>query len=412
MLSEHSLEKANTIYIYEVVEKINCFLFTKNKKMSTIYEKSLEKHKEYQWKLWTHIKVPMNTKEDLSTYYSPWVAAPCLAIAKNADDAYIYTSKSNTVAVISDGSAVLWLGNIWGSAWLPVMEGKSILMKRFANVDSVPVILKTQDTDQIIQTIVNISPTYGAINLEDISAPRCFQIEEKLQELCDIPVFHDDQHGTAIIVLAGLINSLKITNKKSSDCKVVMVWAGAAGTAIAKLLYIYGFGNIVMIDTKWAIHKDRKDLNKYKEQISLYNRDSLTWELEDVIKWADVFVWVSQPNLLTPEMVKSMNTNPVIFALANPDPEILPNIAKEAGAKIVATGRSDYPNQVNNVLAFPGIFRGLLDARIRKITDAHKLAAANAIANYISNPDVDHILPDVLDEWIANAVAEAVKSVW
>lgn len=393
------------------MKKSTAFYFYENKIMSTIYEESLAKHAEYKWKIATQIKVPMNTKHDLSTYYSPGVAAPCLAIAKNADDAYIYTWKSNTVAVISDSSAVLWLGNLWGIAWLPVMEGKSILMKRFANVDSVPVMLNTQDTEQIIQTIAAIADTYGAINLEDISAPRCFEIEERLQSMCNVPIFHDDQHGTAIIVLAGLINSMKIIGKNPSDCKVVMVWAGAAGIAIAKLLYIYGYYNIIMCDTKWAIHKDRKDLNKYKEQISLYNRDSLAWELEDVIKGADIFVWVSQPNLLTQDMIRSMNIDPVIFALANPDPEIIPSLAKEAGAKIIATGRSDYPNQVNNVLAFPGIFRGLLDGHIRKVTDAHKLAAAHAIANYISNPDADHILPDALDEWVAPAVAQAVMNI-
>lgn len=378
--------------------------------MTTIYEKSLEEHKKYHGKLWTVVKVPMNTREDLATYYSPWVAAPCLAIAKDASLAYDYTRKSNLVAVISDWSAVLWLGNIWGIAWLPVMEGKSILMKNFADVDSIPIVLSTQDTEQIIQTIANISPSFGAINLEDISAPRCFEIEERLQSMLNIPVFHDDQHGTAIVVLAGLINSMKIVGKNPADCKIVMVWAGSAGIAIAKLLYIYGYRNIIMCDTKWAIHKDRSDLNKYKELVAWYNKDNLTWNLEDVIVGADIFIGVSQPNLLTSEMIQSMNSDPIIFALANPDPEITPDLAKAAGAKIIATGRSDFPNQVNNVLAFPGIFRGLLDAKIPQIQDKHKLAAAKAIADYISSPDVDNILPSPLDKWISVAVANAVKN--
>ncbi len=377
--------------------------------MITIYQKSLLEHKKYKWKLAVTVKVPMNTKEDLGTYYSPWVAAPCLAIAEDNALAYEYTRKWNLVAVISDGSAVLWLWNIWGIAWFPVMEGKSILMKNFANLDSVPIILDTQDTEQIIQTISNISPSFGAINLEDISAPRCFEIEERLQEMLNIPVFHDDQHGTAIVVLAGLINSIKIVNKQIENCKVVIVGAGAAGIAIAKLLYIYGYRDIIMCDTKWAIHNHRTDLNKYKQIIAWYNRYNLTWSLEEVIIWSDIFIWVSQKDLLTEKMIKTMAKDRIIFALANPDPEILPDIAKSAGAKIIATGRSDYPNQVNNILAFPGIFRGLLDGKIPQILDKHKLAAAIAIANFISEPSVDHILPDALTPGVANIVAEAVK---
>lgn len=378
--------------------------------MTTIYEEAIIAHRENKWKLTTAIKVNMDTKHDLAVYYSPWVAAPCLEIAKDPSKAYEYTWINNLVAVISDWSAVLGLGNLWWIAWLPVMEWKSILMKKFANVDSIPLVLNTQDTEEIIKTIYHISPSFGAINLEDISAPRCFEIEERLQSMLNIPVFHDDQHGTAIVVLAWLINSMKIVNKKPSDCKVVMVGAGAAGIAIAKLLNIYGYTNIIMCDTKWAIHKDRSDLNKYKELVSLYNRDSLTWPLESVIKWSDIFIGVSQPNLLTSEMIQSMATDPVIFALANPDPEVTPDVAKAAGAKIIATGRSDFPNQVNNVLAFPGIFRGVLDAKISQIQDKHKLAAANAIANFITSPDVDHIIPDALTPGVAEAVAEAVKN--
>jgi malate dehydrogenase (oxaloacetate-decarboxylating) len=372
---------------------------------------ALEAHKLHKGKLGTHSIPKLETRDDLSTYYSPGVAAPCLAIEQNPDLAYDYTWKSRTIAVVSDGSAVLWLGNLGWLASLPVMEGKCILFKEFGWVDAVPIVLNTQNPDEIIETVLRISPTFGGINLEDIKAPECFYIEEELKKRAGIPIFHDDQHGTAIVVLAGLINALKVTNKTLSDIKIVMTGAGAAGIAIAKLLWKAGATNIIMIDTKWAIHHGRTDLNKYKQQIADYNRDNLSGSLSEVIVGADVFIGVSGPGTLNQDMVRGMSTNAIVFGLANPIPEIMPEDAKAAWAVIVATGRSDYPNQINNVLVFPGLFKWVLAARIPQITDNHKLAAALALANYIQNPTVDCIISNALDKWVANIIAQAVMQV-
>jgi malate dehydrogenase (oxaloacetate-decarboxylating) len=372
---------------------------------------ALEAHKLHKWKLGTHSIPTLETREDLSTYYSPGVAAPCLEIEKNPDLAYDYTWKSRTIAVVSDGSAVLWLGNLGWIASLPVMEGKCILFKEFGWVDAVPIVLNTQNPDEIIETILRISPTFWGINLEDIKAPECFYIEEELKKRAWIPIFHDDQHGTAIVVLAGLINALKVTNKTLSDIKIVMTGAGAAGIAIAKLLWKAGAKNIIMIDTKWAIHHGRTDLNEYKKQIADYNHDNLSGSLSEVIVGADVFVGVSWPGTLNQDMVRSMNTDAIVFGLANPIPEIMPEDAKAAWAAIIATGRSDYPNQINNILAFPGLFKGVLQARIPQITDEHKLAAAYALAAYVTSPSVDMIVPSSLDKWVADIIAQSVMSI-
>lgn len=371
---------------------------------------SLQKHKEYKGKLAVTSKVPLNGREDLSTYYSPWVAEPCLEIAKDANLAYDYTWKNNSVAVVSDGSAVLGLGNIWGIAWLPVMEGKAILFKHFGNVDAVPVVLNTQDPDEIIRVVEAISPTYGWINLEDIAAPNCFYIEEELKKKLQIPVFHDDQHGTAIVVLAATINSLKLVKKDIKDIKIVISWAGAAWIAIAKLLICYGASNIVMLDRQWAIFTWRDWLNKYKEEIAHYNKADQSGDLKTVLAGSDIFVWVSQPNLLTKEDIATMADKAIVFGLSNPVPEIMPDEAKAWGAYIVATWRSDFPNQINNILAFPGIFRGALDARIPQIEEKHKIAAALALANMIKEPTVDKVIPSPFDAGIADIVAQAVKS--
>ncbi len=372
---------------------------------------SLEEHEKYKWKISIKSKVPLKNKDDLSTYYSPWVAAPCLKIKENPADAYKYTWKNNSVAVISDWSAVLGLWNIWGLAWLPVMEGKAILFKNFGNVDAIPIVLNTQDPDEIIKTIENISDTFGGINLEDIKAPECFYIEEKLKEKLNIPVFHDDQHGTAIVVLAGIINAMKIKKEELQNQKIVINWAGAAAIAIGKLLHKAGAENIVFVDSKWVVSKNRDDLHKYKKQVAEYNKFDVKWTLKDAIKDADIFVGVSLANLLNTDDVKTMNKNPIIFALANPTPEIMPDDAKEGGALIVATWRSDFPNQVNNVLVFPGIFRWALDSGINKITDDHKIAAAYALADFIKEPSVDKILPSALEEWVAECVADAIKRI-
>ncbi len=374
------------------------------------FKESLKLHEKLQWKVETCSKPKIENKDDLSVVYTPWVAAPCKEIAKNPEDAYKYTLKSNTVAVISDGSAVLGLGNIGWLAGLPVMEGKCNLFKEFAQVNAFPIVLDTQDTEEIIKTIKNISITFGWINLEDISAPRCFEIEERLKKELNIPVFHDDQHWTAIVVLAGLINSLKITGKDKSNIKVVVNWLGAAWTAIVKLLHLYGVKNIIACDSKWIISKDRKDLNEIKKQIlEITNPQNITGKLEDAIKWADVFIWVSVGWILKPEMVKSMANDPIIFAMANPIPEIMPEEAKKAGAKIVATWRSDYPNQLNNVLVFPGVFKWALKNRIVQITDEHKIKAAQALANYVKNPTCDNIIPSPLDKNVADVVASVIK---
>ena len=371
-----------------------------------------EQHQKYEGKLAVQSKVPLNTKDDLATYYSPGVAAPCLAIAERPEDAYKYTRKRNSVAVVSDWSAVLWLGNIGGLASLPVMEGKAILFKWFGNVDAIPICLKTQDPDEIIALVENIAPTFGGINLEDIKAPQCFYIEEQLKQRLNIPVFHDDQHGTAIVTLAWLINSLTLVNKSIESIKIVISWAWSAGIAIAKLLESYGATHIVMTDSRGVIYTDRAEwMNPYKQSITHLNKHNEQWSLVDIIAWADVFIGVSQPKLLTASDIQTMNTQPIVFAQANPEPEIRPEIAKKWWAYIVATGRSDYPNQVNNVLAFPGLFRGIFDAGAREITHQHNIAAAEAIATYVTNPTPERIIPSPFEEGVADAVATAVKNI-
>lgn len=372
---------------------------------------SIEKHAQYKGKLAVQSKVPLNTREDLSTYYTPGVAAPCLEIAADPEKAYTYTRKNNSVAVVSDGTAVLGLGNIGGLAGLPVMEGKAILFKQFADIDAVPIVLSTQDPDEIIKIVEGIAPTFGGINLEDISAPNCFYIEEILKSRLNIPVFHDDQHGTAIVVLAWLINALKLVHKSFKEIKVVISGAGAAGVAIGKLLNAYGVQHIVMLDSKWAIHAGRTDLNKHKAFFVPTNKDNETGYLEDVLKWADVLVGVSKPNLLGAEEVALMNKDSIIFALSNPTPEIMPDEAKKWWAAIIATGRSDFPNQINNVLVFPAIFRGALQARIPQILDTHKIAAAEALAACVEHPSVDKIIPGAFDAGFVDAVVKAVIAV-
>jgi len=374
-------------------------------------ERSLQMHERLRGKLEIKSKIEIKTKEDLSLAYTPGVAEPCKKIHENKENVYKYTGKSNTVAVISDGSAVLGLGNIGAEASIPVMEGKSILFKEFANIDAFPICLNTQNPKEIIETIKRLHPTLGGINLEDIKAPECFEVEESLQNL-GIPVMHDDQHGTAVVVLAALINSLKLTKKNIETAKIVINGAGAAGIAVTKIILLYGADpkNITLLDSKGTITKNRKDLNKYKQKLA-DKISQVKGGLETAIKNTDVFIGVSKPNVLTKEMVKSMNKDPIIFAMSNPDPEILPNLAKEAGAKIVATGRSDFPNQINNVLAFPGIFRGALDIRATKITEKMKIAAAEALANSIK-PSEEAILPYVTDKNIVPKVSEAVKRAW
>ena len=377
----------------------------------TINEKALELHEKWNGKLDTVSKVQVKTREDLALAYTPGVAEPCKVIAKDPEAAYRYTIKSNTVAVVSDGSAVLGLGNIGPYAAMPVMEGKAVLFKEFGNVNAVPICLDTQDTEEIIATVKNIAPAFGGINLEDISAPRCFEIEERLKAMLDIPVFHDDQHGTAIVVLAGIINALKVTGKKKEDCRVVVNGAGSAGVAITKLLLTYGFKNVIMCDRKGAIYKGREGLNKEKEEMAeISNQNMEKGSLADVIKGADVFIGVSAPGTVTPEMIKTMALNPILFPMANPTPEIMPDEAKAAGAAVIGTGRSDFPNQINNVLAFPGIFRGALDVRASDINDEMKVAAAYAIANIITDEErnAEYIIPNPFDKRVAKAVAEAV----
>ena len=384
------------------------------------WEKSIELHKTIQWKIWTKIKADILTTDDLSTVYSPWVAAPCKEIATDKEKAYDYTLKANTVAVISDGSAVLGLGNIWWIAGLPVMEWKCAMLKRFWWVNGFPIILDTQDTEEIINTIKNIAPTFGGINLEDISAPRCFEIEERLNKELNIPVFHDDQHGTAIVVLAGIINTLRIkhsiesiewiTHIEKQSTKIVVNWLWAAGTAIIKLLNAYWFTNIIVCDSKWIISKSRDNLNDEKKEIlTITNPEDISWELPDAVKWRDIFVWVSVAWVLSKEMVQSMNSDPAILAMANPIPEIMPEVAYEAGAKIVATWRSDYPNQLNNVLVFPGLFKWALQNRITDINTQMKINAAVWLASYIEKPSPERIIPNAFDEGVADLVASYVK---
>ena len=381
-------------------------------KMS-IYETALKMHEEWNGKLDVVAKAKVNSREDLAIAYTPGVAEPCKVIAKDKDAAYKYTIKSNTIAVVSDGSAVLGLGNIGPYAAMPVMEGKAVLFKEFGGVNAVPICLDTQDTEEIIKTIVNIAPGFGGINLEDISAPRCFEIETRLKELLNIPVFHDDQHGTAIIVLAGIINALKVVGKKKEDCKVVVNGAGSAGIAITKLLLNYGFLRVTMCDIRGIISPEYENLNwMQKEMTKVTNLEGATGTLADALKGADIFVGVSAPNIVTKEMVASMNKDAILFAMANPVPEIMPDLAKEAGAKVIGTGRSDFPNQVNNVLVFPGIFKGALEGRAPQITEEMKLAAATAIAGLVSDEELneDFILPEAFDPRVTQVVSEAVKA--
>lgn len=379
----------------------------------TINEKALLLHEEWNGKLETIAKAKVNSREDLALAYTPGVAEPCKVIAEDKEASYKYTMKANTVAVISDGSAVLGLGNIGAHAAMPVMEGKAVLFKEFGGVNAVPICLDTQDTEELIKTITYLAPNYGGINLEDISAPRCFEIEERLKATLDIPVFHDDQHGTAIVVLAGVINGLKVVNKEKENCKVVVNGAGSAGVAITKLLLTYGFKNVIMCDKVGMISKDTKGLNWMQEKMAeVTNPNNETGLLADAMKGADIFVGVSAPNIVTEEMVASMNRDAILFAMANPVPEIMPDTAKKAGAKVVGTGRSDFPNQVNNVIAFPGIFRGALEGRATQITEDMKLAAALAIAGLVSDEELneDNILPQPFDPRVADVVANAVKS--
>ena len=375
-------------------------------------EKALQLHEEWNGKFETTPKMKIQTREDLALAYTPGVAEPCKVIAKDKEAAYKYTIKSNTIAVVSDGSAVLGLGNIGAHAAMPVMEGKAVLFKEFGNVNAVPICLDTQDTEEIIKTVVNIAPAFGGINLEDISAPRCFEIETRLKELLDIPVFHDDQHGTAIVVLAGIINGLKVTGKTKEDCQVVVNGAGSAGVAITKLLLTYGFKHVTMCDINGILGKDSKDLNWMQEKmVEVTNLEQKTGKLADALKGADIFVGVSAPGIVSQEMVTSMNKDSILFAMANPVPEIMPDLAKAAGARVVGTGRSDFPNQVNNVLIFPGIFRGALEGRATAITEEMKLAAANAIAALVDDSELsdENILPAAFDPRVADAVSKAVK---
>ena len=375
-------------------------------------EKALQMHEQWNGKLETAAKAHVNSREDLAIAYTPGVAEPCKVIAKDPEAAYKYTIKSNTVAVVSDGSAVLGLGNIGALAAMPVMEGKAVLFKEFGGVNAVPICLDTQDTEEIIKTVVNIAPAFGGINLEDISAPRCFEIEERLKELLDIPVFHDDQHGTAIVVLAGIINALKVTGKKKEDCRVVVNGAGSAGGAITKLLLTYGFEHITMCDINGIISSASPNLNwMQKKMTEVTNLENKTGSLTDAMCGADIFVGVSAPGIVTKEMVASMNSDAILFAMANPVPEIMPDLAKEAGARVVGTGRSDFPNQVNNVVAFPGIFKGALEGRATQITEEMKLATANAIASLVSDEELNenNILPEAFDSRVADVVSKAVK---
>lgn len=376
-------------------------------------EKAIQMHKQWNGKLETVSKTPVRTSEDLAIAYTPGVAEPCRLIAQDPSLAYTYTIKSNTVAVVSDGSAVLGLGNIGPYAAMPVMEGKCVLFKEFANVNAVPICLDTQDTEEIIQTVKNLAPAFGGINLEDISAPRCFEIESRLKQMLDIPVFHDDQHGTAIVVLAGIINSLKVTGKKKEDCRVVVNGAGSAGIAITKLLLSYGFVHVTMCDRHGIIGKDDPDLNwMQKEMAGVTNLAHASGTLADAMKGADIFIGVSAPDIVTPEMAASMNQDAILFAMANPVPEIMPDAAKAAGVRIVGTGRSDFPNQVNNVAAFPGIFKGALESRAAQITEEMKLAAAEAIAGLVSDQELcdEHIMPHAFDPRLAPTVSVAVKA--
>ena len=376
-------------------------------------EKALKLHEEWKGKVETISKTPVDSREALALAYTPGVAEPCKVIAEDPDAAYKYTIKGNTILVVSDGSAVLGLGNIGPRAAMPVMEGKAILFKEFGGVNAVPICLDTQDTEEIVKAVTWLAPGYGGINLEDISAPRCFEIEEKLKETLDIPVFHDDQHGTAIVVLAALINATKIVGKEPSACKVVISGAGSAGIAICKLLMNYGFKNIILCNSKGVISKDAPKLNwMQKKMVDITNPENISGTTADAMKGADIFIGVSAPGVVTQDMVRSMNKDAIILAMANPVPEIMPDLAKEAGARIVGTGRSDFPNQVNNVIAFPGIFRGALEGRAKQITEDMKMAAAKAIASLIPEDELSetNIIPEAFHPSVADVVAEAVKS--
>ncbi len=377
-----------------------------------LLEKALKLHEEWQGKIETVPKCVVESREDLAIAYTPGVAEPCKVIAEDPQAAYTYTGKANTIAVISDGSAVLGLGNIGALAALPVMEGKCVLFKTFGDVNAVPIVIETQDTEELIKTIVNIAPAYGGINLEDISAPRCFEVEKRLKEMLNIPVFHDDQHGTAIVVLSAMINCLRLTGRKKEDCRIVVNGSGSAGIAITKLLLLYGFKDVTICDSKGMIHKDNEGMNAAKVEIAqVTNPAGRKGSLADAFVGADIFIGVSAPGVVTPEMIKTMRPDPIIFAMANPVPEIMPDLAKEAGARIVGTGRSDFPNQVNNVIAFPGIFKGALEGRAPQITEEMKLAAAEAIAALVSDEELseDFVMPQPFDPRVADAVAAAVK---
>lgn len=379
------------------------------------YKASLKMHEENKGKMAVVSKVRVENKDDLSTAYTPGVAEPCRRIHENPDDVYKYTNKSNIVAVVSDGSAVLGLGNIGGLASIPVMDGKSLLFKEFAGIDAFPICLETQDVDEIVNIVKNIAPTLGGINLEDISAPRCFEIEEKLQAAVDIPVFHDDQHGTAVVVSAAVINSAKLTGRSLDSMRAVINGAGAAGTAIAKMLMNLGIRDIVACDSKGILNKSRNDLNEAKKRFTaVTNSDNIEGSLADAVKGRDLFIGVSAAGVLTQDMVRSMNRDPIIFAMANPEPEILPDLAREAGAAVVGTGRSDYPNQINNVLIFPGLFKGALAARAKRITEEMKTAAAFALAGIIKDEELepDYIIPSAFYPGAADIVAEAVEKAW
>lgn len=380
--------------------------------MATNAEKALELHKEWKGKISTEAKCEVKTREDLALAYTPGVAEPCKVIHEDPKEAYTYTLKQNTIAVVSDGSAVLGLGNIGPEAAMPVMEGKAVLFKEFGGVNAFPICLKTQDVDEIVETVQRLEPTFGGINLEDISAPRCFEIERRLKETMNIPVFHDDQHGTAIIVLAGVINSLKLTGKKKEDCRIVVNGSGAAGIAISKLLLRYGFRHLVICDSKGIISRDRENLNWIKkEMLEVTNLDNQNGTLADALVGADIFIGVSAPNSVTEEMVRSMNKDAILFAMANPVPEIMPDLAKAAGARIVGTGRSDFPNQVNNVLVFPGIFKGALEGKARQITEDMKFAAAEALAGIVSDEELNEefILPEAFNPKVSEVVSAAVR---
>ena len=376
-------------------------------------EKALQMHEEWNGKLEIRSKAEVKSREDLAIAYTPGVAEPCKLIAKDKELAYKYTFKSNTIAVVSDGSAVLGLGNIGPYAAMPVMEGKAVLFKEFGGVNAIPICLDTQDTEEIIKAVTYLAPGFGGINLEDISAPRCFEIEERLKEILDIPVFHDDQHGTAIVVLAGIINGLKVVGKSKETCKVIVNGAGSAGIAITRLLLAYGFKNVTLCDKVGILNKDTENLNwMQKKMMDVTNPENLSGSLADALKGADIFVGVSAPGIVTKEMAQSMNRDAIMFAMANPVPEIMPDLAREAGVRVIGTGRSDFPNQVNNVLVFPGIFRGALEARARQITEEMKLAAAEALAGLVPDSELSdvNILPAAFDPRVADVISAAVKA--